>query len=353
MKILLLSADNLYLVPYKELYLSICKKNNIEYDILFWDKSNNEVINGNNIKRFSPTGRSKLKRIIHYFRFRKIIKNQIRSEKYDYIIGLHPIINLLIFNILITKFRFRYIYDIRDYSFEYLFFVKWIEKFLCKYSKINIISSEGYKCFLPKAKYEIIHNLPPYIDKKYKQINPSVNQKVIISYIGLIRFMEQNCRIIDFFANDNRFLIKFVGTNAEDLKKYCIKNNIHNVFCVGTFPQEKTLEFYENTDLIMNLYGNNTPLLDYALSNKLYYAASLYKPILVSEGTFMEKVSHQYGFGFTLKMEKEEEKDELYNYIKNLNRDELISNCEEFMKKVNYEQVKTVEKLENILRKEQ
>ena len=96
----------------------------------------------------------------------------------------------------------------------------------------------------------------------------------------------------------------------------------------------------------MNLYGNHTPLLDYALSNKLYFAALLYKPILVCEDTYMEKVSIENGFGFVLPMKDESEKDYLVSYVQNLDRKKLIKNCDSFMDRISLEKQKTEIELE-------
>ncbi|MGT2932810.1 glycosyltransferase family 4 protein [Streptococcus catagoni] len=351
MKILLLSADNLYLVPYKDLYISILKKNNIDYDIVYWDKTNSENINKNNYIRYNPKGKTKLKKFVNYIKFRHIIKKKICENKYDYIIGFHQIVNLLIADILLKHFKKKFIYDVRDYSYEYMPFVRWIEYLLVKSSKMNIISSEGFEKFLPKSNYHIVHNLPPVIDEQYKQLkNNEKFERVVISYIGLIRFFDQNYKIINFFANDDRFLLQFFGTGSEKLRDYCVKENILNVSFIGTFPQNMTLEYYNNTDLIMNLYGNDTPLLDYALSNKLYYSASLYKPILVCKGTYMEEISHQFGFGYTLELKSDNEKDALFRYIKNIDRKTLIKNCNRFMEKVSLEHSKVVNELDNVLR---
>ncbi|HFU4214690.1 TPA: capsular biosynthesis protein, partial [Streptococcus suis] len=122
------------------------------------------------------------------------------------------------------------------------------------------------------------------------------------------------------------------------------ENNIKNVKLLDTFKPEDTLKLYQETDLILNLYGNKTPLLDYALSNKLYYAATLYKPILVCPETFMEKMVKKYNIGYSLSLEKEDEKDALFDYIKKLDRKKFILNCDKFMHKVNFEN-KLFEKL--------
>lgn len=94
------------------------------------------------------------------------------------------------------------------------------------------------------------------------------------------------------------------------------------------------MKFYKRTDAILNVYGNNTPLLDYALSNKLYYAATLNIPIIVSKGTYMEKISLQNGFGFVLDFEDINIKEKLIEYILNRDMDVFEKKCDIFMKNV-------------------
>ena len=42
MKALILLADNVYLTPYLKFYTSLLDECNIKYDIIFWDKNDNE-----------------------------------------------------------------------------------------------------------------------------------------------------------------------------------------------------------------------------------------------------------------------------------------------------------------------
>lgn len=86
----------------------------------------------------------------------------------------------------------------------------------------------------------------------------------------MIRYQDRNKKIIDLFNNDDRFQNHFIGKNAFELKDYITERHIKNVRLVDQFPTEKTLDYYAVTDAILNVYGNHTPLLDYALSNKLY-----------------------------------------------------------------------------------
>lgn len=347
MKALVILADNIYLTPYLKFYTDLLDNCNFNYDVIYWDKNNNEIVNKSNYIRFRITSRNKVNKLVGYFKYRRYIKKIEKNKKYDLIIPLHSIVTFIIFDMLLKKYKRRYIYDVRDYSYERFYMFRYVQKKIVKNSLINVISSKGYKKFLPKEKYFVIHNLPNNNYENFKQLNNTTNEKIQISYIGLIRFMEQNKKILKFFKNDNRFCINFIGTNANQLKKFCCDNNINNVNLIDTFNSELTLNYYEKTDIIMNLYGNNTPLLEYALSNKLYYSACLYKPILVCDNTYMEKVSKKYNIGFTIKMKSEKEKDELYEFMKKLDRKNFINNCNRFMEEVLNEQELLIKELTN------
>lgn len=347
MKVLLVSADNIYLTPYIKIYLKICRQKKIEYEVIYWDKNVNEQYDDDLFHRFVVKNSSPFYKIIGYINFVRRVRKIIKSKQISFIIGLHPICNILLFPLLITKFRQKFIFDVRDYSYEKFFLVRKIEEKLVKYSSLNIISSEGYKAFLPNGKYLIAHNIPSI--EPENSDNKKLHKPIRLSYIGLIRFMDQNKKIIDFFRNDSRFQIQFIGTNANQLRDYCKEKEVDNVVLIDTFPDSKSKDYFSQSDIILNLYGNNTPLLDYALSNKLYYAALLRKPILVCENTYMEKVSHKFGFGFTIRMKDSSELDDLYNYYNSLDRKRLRHDCDIFLAQIFRQQQQYLSQVENVL----
>lgn len=344
MKILFISADNIYLTPYLNKYISRFSNGKNSIQVFYWDKNNNEHSLPSNYIRFYEKNK-----ILGYIKFKIRIIKYLKSNSFDLIIPLHQIVFLLINNYLINNYKNKYIFDVRDYSYEKFGFVRKIQKKLVRNSRLNIISSEGYKNFLPNAKYFVTHNVPSInvdnIDNNNK------NSPIRIGYIGLIRFMEQNKKIIDFFKNDDRFFLYFIGTNALKLKEYCIENDIKNVELIDTFDPKDTMKFYQQIDIIMNLYGNNTPLLDYAISNKFYYALLLKKPILVCKDTFMEKVALEAKIGFVLNLQKNSERDDLYNYYNSLDYEELKLSCDNYLKKV-YDDEKKLDEEFNIIQNE-
>lgn len=327
-KVLFILADNVYLTPYLNKYIERIQSK-CDFKVMYWDKNDNEIIQSDKYIRFYEHNK-----LIGYIKYKKEIINYLKNNSFDIIIPLHQIIFLLIGNFLLRNYKYKYIYDVRDYSYEKYYFVRKIQNKLVNKSIINIISSEGFKEFLPEAKYFITHNIPNVVNKSIYDYDFYKHSPIRISYIGLIRFMDQNKKIIDFFKNDMRFEISFIGTNALELEEYCKENKVHNVNLVGTFDPKETMRFYDETDIIMNLYGNHTPLLDYAISNKFYYSILLKKPILVCKDTFMEKVSKEANVGFVMELENNEEKDNLYEYYRNIDIKDFEESCNQYLNKV-------------------
>ncbi len=338
-KICFISCTNLYLVPYLKNYLSLVRG---QSDILVWNRHNiKEKVQRCNVieyrKEIEDNNASKKEKLRGYAGFSKFLRSYLRTHRYDIVICLQTVGALLCTDVLLRFYKRKYIIDIRDFSIEGNKALSYVEKILLQNSRLNVISSEGYRNFLPpKLEYQLVHNYSQIDKENLQQFrkNKIDHTSLNLSYIGLIRFQEQNKKIIDLFANDRRFHINFIGKNALELKEYIKAKGIDNVTLIDQFPAEKTLDYYKDTDAILNVYGHGTPLLDYALSNKLYYAAALNIPILVSKGTFMENISVQYKFGFVLDFEDKEIKDKLYSYVINIDREKFFDDCQIFMRKV-------------------
>ena len=329
---------NIYLCPYFKKYISII---NCDYDIVYWNRHNMEektyAVNQYAFNYFLEEDKGKISKLDGYIKFRAYTKKILQRSHYDGVIVLTTSTGILLKDVLRKNYCNKYIVDIRDYTLENNFLFLAFERGLIDDSAFTVISSNGYLKFLPKYKdYVLTHNNLTIDEKQLQRFqNRKKNRdKIVISYIGLIRFHKQNKRIIDMFGGDDRFTLRFIGKDAFTLREYCKERMAENVELIDWFPPERTLDYYYESDIICNLYGNHTPLLDYALSNKLYYAAMLHIPILVCPDTFMAEISIEYGFGYVLSLEKKSEKDELYNYFRNINWDDLTQNCERFNKVV-------------------
>jgi len=309
--------------------------------VIYWDRHEIEENIGEKqmyaFRNKMDEGSGKLSKLQGYLKFRKYALDKIRENNYSGVILLQTSAGILLNSFLKKNYKGKYIVDIRDYTMENnpVFFA--VEKGLVKNSALTVISSRGYESFLPQYHYTLVHNdceIDEAIIKKFENRKRN-KDKIVISYIGLIRFHEQNKKVILKFKNDSRFLLRFIGKGAFALKEFCEKNSINNVELIDRFPPEKTLDYYYDTDIIYNLYGNNTPLLDYALSNKLYYAAKFKMPILVCANTYMEEVSGKYGFGYSFNINNPKECDNLFDYFESINWQRFNYKCDQFVSEVN------------------
>lgn len=154
-------------------------------------------------------------------------------------------------------------------------------------------------------------------------------------------------KLLRLFANDMRFKLNYFGAGSEVLSDFCAKEGINNTEFYGSFTPEMTAYFYQNTDLINNLYGNHNPFLDYALSNKLYHSGQLYIPILVCPDTYMERIAIHYNMGFVFDVDKPDMKEMLYEWYHSFDRENFVKGCDEFIASVKKENVgfdKTIER---------
>lgn len=350
-KICIVTMGNLYLVPYLQIYLNQVDS---PVSIIYWDRANiNEVSDNNTLYRFQHRFDTPKEKLLGYLKYRKFIKNIILKQNFDVIILLQTLSGLLIHDILLKNYKNKFIIDIRDYTYENNKLIFNIEKKIVTHSALNIISSEGFLNFLPEnINYEVAHNIREWPKDELEIIKSrkKEKEKLHIVFVGYVNYQEQHKKLLLKLKNDERFEMSFIGTRAEELEPFCKQHKIENVNLIGTFKSEDTLSFYQRADFVHNLYGNNTPVLDYALSNKLYYAAMLQMPILVCNNTFMEEISQKYNFGITIDLENTDNLgDYLYSSYQRIDWSILSAGCENFLRQVYQQQQQFEENLSGLL----
>ena len=341
-KICIVTTRNIFDSPCLGKYENLIED---QYDIIYWDRCDiieecgaNRYFRYLNVLSADVSKLKKIKAYIGYFWFANKI---LLDKKYDKVIVYPTQAAWLIIYNLIKHYKHSYLLDIRDYAGENNKIIKYLTSILVKYSGITSITSPEYSKFLPKKDYIISHNLQ-YIDQdivsKYRSKIKKKKEVYTLSFIGSVRFIEQQKLLIKNFANDSRFLLKYIGRGSEQLIEFCKKNNIKNVELVGQFKREELAFFYLDADMAINVYGNNNPYLDYALSNKLYSAAIMGMPILVSVDTYMERVSQQYGFGMAYDFDRKDMNDIVYNFLSCLEYEKVYKGCDTFIDAVNEEE---------------
>ena len=215
---------------------------------------------------------------------------------------------------------------------------------------LTTVSSPGYIQYLSRKKeYLFVDNINGAIlpDERKRPID--LSKPICILYSGNISYPELAMKMMRRFKNDKRFLMKIVGSGAEQLEQYAKNNGIDNVEIRGVFASKDTLRILDEGDIIYNVYDNKYHCEQTALSNKLYYAACLNVPILVSPDTYMEKVTHELGIGFTIDFD--DPKDicsALYDWIVTFKPETTRKKCHEFKERAFYSHEELYKRLDGL-----
>lgn len=352
-KVCIVTTRNIFDSPCLSKYRALLEQ---PFDIIYWDRCNiTEDCGAVNYYRFdgalAPEA-SKTEKLKKYISFTKFAKSTLNNSDYEKIVVFPTQAAWLILPLLKKKYKGRYLLDIRDYAGEKNFLIGKFTESAVKHAGLVSITSPAYREFLPERDYLISHNIQP-IDSEtvaaYRGRARNMEDKIVLSFIGSVRFIDMQIKVIEALGNDDRFELKFIGRGSEQLEKYCADNKVKNVELIGRFEPEQLPEYYLKTDIALNVYGNQNPYLDYALSNKLYSAAIMGMPILVSPNTYMETVAKQYGFGLAVDPSDKRCADLVYEYYVNCKPEEIQVGCDRFLNDVGEDETLFSESVKNFL----
>lgn len=323
--------------PYMNRYRDILKRCNVEYEIITWNRLAS-VKDEKVISYFNPAklGDSKFHKAVDFYKYGQFLKRKLKEKKYDKLIVLTTLTGMLCFKTLIKDYPGKYIFDIRDYSYENLAIYRYCEKKLINHSAYTVISSEGFKEFLPKnEKYVLCHNFIPgevqsardYIScKKFFSLPEG---KIVISFIGAVRFFSIDSKVADIFGNDNRFELRFhgYGISYEQLKNYIQEKGYNNIFVTGRYDRSEKNALMDNVSLINGYYDDKNIANRLSMSNK-YYDTLIYKiPFWGNPDCFVGKKTIGNGIGIEAKLD-ENVKEHIISIFSNFDYEEFANNCE-------------------------
>jgi len=325
-KIGVIVFQNIRYAPFLEFYINLLEENNIEYDVIYYnrDRKLNEIVDCSHLPvRWYGKGTNsacKPEKLINFVLYRFQLIRLLKKKKYNSLIILMTMPSILISDYLLKKYKNNFILDIRDYTFETLKFYKKIESKVVEKSALNIISSSGFKNFLPNAVYHNIHNFNKNENSNIKYQKNDVGP-IRISYVGMITYEKQCIQLIKLVEKDDRFVFNFYGNeNTSNLiSSYIETHKCKNSKMMGPFLPDEKESIYQKSDLIFNCYGNDRILVKYAISNKFYDGAYYKVPLLTSPNTTMDELGKD--FSYALDLEKISELDGLYEWYKCLEVD--------------------------------
>lgn len=346
---------DLYVCPYLHRYTEACEANNVSFEFLFWNRSGENLNLPSNYIYFdmpSKEEQSFVTKLFDFIKYRRWLKKQIKSKKYEKLIVLSTLSGIILFDIL-KKYRSRYVFDIRDYSYERIKLFFSLEKKLIENSAYTAISSPGFKAFLPLNDYSIIHNMQSSEasfrgEFRKKDFGATLN----VVWNGTMRYFKHQKKVIERLANDDRFVVYYHGTGPEleQYKEFVKTNNIENVIFTGRYDNSKKNELLKDADILNNSYwiDNENEVL-YALSNR-YYDGLIYRiPQLVEAQTYKTSICEENAIGIGIDPRDNDFADRLYEWYFKINQTQFEERCETLLLSAIEDDIKVTKKLKTFL----
>ncbi len=332
MRVLIVVGANIRYCPYADFYINILTNDQIPFDVIYPDKKNLDDVYEYSTISYKWNNNSN--KLLEYNNYRKFVIKVIDKNQYNCVIILTTPLAVM-FGTALKKRNIKYIVDIRDYTHENLRIYYYLERKAVKNSICTVISSPDFRKFLPLYNYLDIYNFPQSISNDDVEFMRRKDGKpIIISYIGTIAYPDQCEALMRLVENDTRFEFDLYGNdlNGSRVSEYITNNNFKRSRYFGPYKPEDKEKIIKKSDILFNAYGNNSPLLLYALSNKLTDATIYKKPVLNSPNTSMDKCLG--GCSFAIDFNKTTSLDELYDWYNKLDSKIVQTTFKNLYKKI-------------------
>ncbi len=360
MKILLMGLGKLKFMPYMNFYLENLDKDKHDVHLLCWNRDlkpdttkNTKGITVHEFQCYQEDDVPKEEKIKSFAGYRQFALDLLKKEKFDFIFVVHSLTGLVLWDYISTKYKGRYVFDYRDFTYESFLPFKAAVATLVKGSLFTFVSSDVYRMYLPQtaaAKIYTIHNVDTSISgiEDFGQ-DTNTNGPIRLSFWGFIRDYKVNLKIIQQLGNDRRFQLHYYGREHQiclDLKKYVEENNITNVFFHGEYSPHERKEIFKNTDLVHNIYDDSGAKR--AIGNKYYDGLISGKPQVCMPGSYMGALCKANGVGFVCNPYTEGFADKLYDGFIEIKKRNLKENCQKAMSVIIAQQQKNINRIKEI-----
>ena len=331
-KICILGLANIRHISLISLYTEYLDAHGIPYDLIYIDRYGTEekTTAAHQYAFRAQPAKSRLQKLGSFLRFRRYALGLIRKNKYEKIITWQTNGAYLFADVLLRRFKGRYVVNVRDYIMEEMPLIRPLIRRLVKHAAFTAISSAGFKVFLPEGEYVQVNSVNEQLltDAPRRDAAPQVPYK--IGFVGNCRFFRENFRLIDALANDDRFELWYCGTSSEVLAQYAEEKGIRNVFTQPGFRREETTEIMSRFDLINSAFGSDAMDNRTLMPIRLYTALEMHIPVLVSGGSFLAEQVEAHRLGFVLDGEANLG-DRLAAYLEAQDPAQLRADCDRYM----------------------
>lgn len=358
MKILIIGFAKLKIMPYMNFYINSIDAKVHDVHLLYWNRDLKEEdtsrypnLTFHEFKCYQEDEVDKWKKLRSFYLYRKYTLDVINSNEFDFVIVLHTLPGILLYDKLKSKFAGKYILDYRDSTYEGFYPFRKLVGGLIKRSRCTFTSSDAFRRYFPhkcKDKVFTSHNILED-SLNHREYNKIKSDKIRVAFWGQIRHESVNRLLIDRLGNDSRFELHYYGREqniALALKSYAKQSNYNNVYFHGEYMPEERYEFVKNTDIIHNIYHDTNMLL--AMGNKYYDGLIFRIPQICMPYSYMGELCEKQGIGISLDPQNGNFADRLFVFYSSLDRVNFYDSCDIELRRVLLEYRKGCQLLEEI-----
>lgn len=319
-------------------YIDFLEKNNIEYRVLGWDRTNEnvELKNTDFYKKKSGYNVGGFKAAKDRVAWMYYIIKYLKKTKFETIhaCDLDTAFPAIVYKLFFNK-KVNVIFDVFDWYSDTLnnqnaiirLAFKFMERITTKHSDhIIICEKERIKQIPYKLKKEalVLPNIPsfPNINFLHKETEYQFNNNLpTLTYVG--GFIEDRCLSeLLKLAEDQHINLLIAGFGSQRLVDECkrLNDQYDNIKYFGKVEYKTGLNIMYNADILYAMYSKICPNNIFAAPNKYYETMMLGKPIISTKGIILEEKIIDNNIGYIV----EENYNDIVNLIKSLKNEDLI-----------------------------
>jgi succinoglycan biosynthesis protein ExoL len=209
-----------------------------------------------------------------------------------------------------------------------------IEAWVLKNTSLLVLTSDAYYDEYYKKYYNIESNQIFIIENKLvkdefhlgnTEQNQKINNDIItIGYFGRLRCQKswEALKLLSINA-DNKIKIILRGVNAGIRNFKMEVEEFENITYLGPYVSPIDLpKMYNEIDIVWAAHIHSPTNTRWARSCRFYESSCFMKPMIVQKDTYDAKIANQYGIGFSIDLQNQEE---TIKKILQLNRDDILN----------------------------
>lgn len=324
------------LAPYSKKYMNILKRSGEKYDLIGWHREEIPQYTGDNVymydgaaaKRYS----SPIQKIKPALGFREYVKGILKKKNYDRLIILTTQTALMLGDVLLGRYKNKYIFDYRDRSYEYIMPYRAFVNSIIKNSIETVISSPWFADILTdKKQYILAHNMPDEYNEFYKKtfIKKNSDERLSVGYVGALRAYDYHKQLIDMFANDSRFEFHTYGCGDDTKRLAEYAARFDNTYVHGAYKESDKYKIIDTFDIMSYNYPYNFVNVG-LVANRYYDSLIMKKPMFVNPKSEHGKklIEMNMAVGTDQDADLTVCADKIYNWYNALDAEEFSTKCD-------------------------